>query len=412
MENNYKFIDRRHQMISVGIDVSKGKSTICIMKPYGEIITNPFEINHVEKDMAEFTTMLLRFDDEVKVVMEATGIYHLPVVTYLQEKGLFTSIINPFVMKEYRCQGLRRVKTDKQDAITISNYGIDHWFKLKNYEAVAQIYEELKLLGRQYRHFMEMRIESVQNLTHLLDYTMPGIKTLLQGWNETNGKDKLSDFVEEYWHFDNITKKSEKQFMNSYIKWAQKKGYHQSQDKAHKIYSLAQESIPTLSSNTPSVKMLVQEAVRVLREVDATLMKILTQMQSLSKTLPEYPVVRAMGGVGDVLAPKLIAEIGDVRRFHNGKALIAYTGIDAPPYQSGQFVGTERKISKRGFSALRKIGYEVMRCLKTHSAIKDNAVYKFILKKESEGKSKCSAKIAGLNKFLRIYYARVMEIHQ
>lgn len=77
--------------------------------------------------------------------------------------------------------------------------------------------------------------------------------------------------------------------------------------------------------------MLVQEAVRVLREVDNTLMTILTQMQGLAKTLPEYPVVRAIGGVGNMLAPKLIAEIGDVRSFHNGKALIAHAGIDAPP---------------------------------------------------------------------------------
>ena len=72
--------------------------------------------------------MLLRFDDEVKVVMEATGIYHLPVLTYLIEKKIFVSVINPFVMKEYRCQGLRCVKTDKQDAIAISNYGIDIGF--------------------------------------------------------------------------------------------------------------------------------------------------------------------------------------------------------------------------------------------------------------------------------------------
>lgn len=399
-------------MISVGIDVSKGKSTVCILKPYGEIVSKPFEINHVEKDMNELATMLLRFDDEVRVIMEATGIYHLPVATYLQEKDIFVSIINPFEMKKYRCQGLRRVKTDKQDSITISNYGIDHWFHLRNYTTDTQIYAELKILGRQYRHYMKMRIESVQELTHLLDYTMPGIKTLLAGWSETNGKDKLSDFVEEYWHFDNITKKSEKQFSNSYAKWAAKKGYQQSQDKAIKIYTMAQESIPTLTSDTPSVKMLVQEAVRVLREVDATLMKILSQMKSLSKMLPEYSIVRAMGGVGDVLAPKLIAEIGDVRRFHNGKALIAYTGIDAPPYQSGQYTGTERKISKRGSSALRKIGYEVMRSLKTHGAPEDDAVYEFILKKEREGKCKRSAKIAGLNKFLRIYYARVMEIYQ
>lgn len=274
------------------------------------------------------------------------------------------------------------------------------------------IYEELKLLGRQYRHYMKMRVESVLGLTHLLDYTMPGIKGLLKGWNETNGKDKLGDFVEEYWHYDNITKKLEKQFIESYMKWANKKEYHQNQDKAVKIYALAKEGIPIISSGTPSTKMLVQEAVRVLREVDNTLMMILTQMKELAKTLPEYPVVRGMGGVGNVLAPKLIAEIGDVRRFHSGKALIAYAGIDAPPYQSGQFTGTQRKISKRGSSNLRKTGYEVMRCLKTHKAPEDAAVYEYIIKKEKEGKAKRAAKIARLNKFLRIYYARVMEVYQ
>lgn len=399
-------------MISVGIDVSKEKSTVCILKPYGEIVSKPFEVYHVEQELSELATMLLRLNDEVRIIMEATGIYHLPVLSYFKEKGFFVAVINPFEMKEYRCQGLRRVKTDKQDAITISHYGIDHWYRLKEYKAQENIYTELKLLGRQYCHYMRMRVESVLELTHLLDYTMPGIKTLLQGWNERNGKDKLGDFAEEYWHYDNITKKSEKQFIDSYLKWAKKKGYHQNQDKAIKIYALAKEGIPTVSSNTPSTKMLVQEAVRVLREVDHTLMTILTQMRSLAKSLPEYPIVRAMGGVGDVLAPKLIAEIGDVRRFHSGKALIAYAGIDAPPYQSGRLVGTERKISKRGSSNLRKIGYEVMRSLKAHKVPEDAAVYEFILKKEREGKSKRAAKIAGLNKFLRIYYARVMEVYQ
>ena len=248
-------------------------------------------------------------------------------------------------------------------------------------------------------------------LTNMLDYTMPGIKSLLKGWKESTGKDKLADFVEEYWHYDNITKKSEKQFVNNYLKWAKKKGYHQSEAKAVKIYAMAKEGIPTLSSSTPSTKMLVLEAVRVLREVDNTLKTILTQMKELARSLKEYSVVRAMGGVGEVLAPKLIAEIGDVRRFHSGKALIAYAGIDAPPYQSGQFVGTNRHISKRGSSMLRKVGYETMRCLKTTKDA-DDSVYQFMIKKESEGKPKKVAKIAGLNKFLRIYYARVKEVYQ
>ena len=60
--------------------------------------------------------------------------------------------------------------------------------------------------------------------------------------------------------------------------------------------------------------MLVVEAARVLKEIENTLRTILTQMQELARDLPEYPVVRAMNGVGDVIAPRLIAEIGDVRR--------------------------------------------------------------------------------------------------
>lgn len=399
-------------MLSVGIDVSKGKSTICIMKPFGEIVSSPFDIEHKETELNELCKMLKRMNAEVKVVMEATGIYHLPVLSYLKTEGIFVSVINPYEMKTYRSQGLRKVKTDRQDAITIANYGIDHWLNLRDYVDNEAVYSELKVLSRQYRFHMESRVENVLNLTHLLDYTMPGIKSLLHGWNEASGKDKLSDFVEEYWHYDNITKKSEKQFAKSYLNWAKRKGYQQSESKALKIYKLAKEGIPTLSSNTPSVKMLVLEAVKVLREVNSTLFAILSRMKELAKTLPEYPIVRAMGGVGDVLSVKLIAEIGDVRRFHNGKALIAYAGIDAPPYQSGKFVGTDRRISKRGSATLRKVGYEVMRCLKTMNRPEDGAVYDFILKKESEGKPKKVAKIAGLNKFLRIYYARVMGVYR
>ena len=398
-------------MISVGIDVSKGKSTICMLKPYGELIKKPFEVEHTENELEDLVRLLQSFDTEIRVVLEATGIYHIPVLNYLQENQIFVAVINPYEMKKYSYRGLRRIKTDKHDSITIANFGIDNWFHLKNHELSSKIYSELKFLGRQYRHYMKLRIDSVLGLTHLLDHTMPGIKGVLTGWTEYNGKDKLSDFIEEFWHYELITKQTENQFRKSYSAWAKKKGYYQSHIKAIEIYKLAKKSIPILTSQIQSVKLLILEAVKVLRNITDTLMSILEQMNKLAKLLPEYPVVCSMSGVGRVLSLKLIAEIGDVRRFHSGKALIAYAGIDAPPYQSGQFIGKKRKISKRGSSNLRKIGYEVMRCLKTLKNPTDRKVYDFIIKKEKEGKAKRVAKIAGLNKFLRIYYARVLEIY-
>lgn len=399
-------------MLSVGIDISKEKSTVCLMRPFGEIVADPFEVAHTETDLSELSRMIKRLDSDVRIVLEATGIYHLPVATFFRDEEMFVAVINPFELKVYRSQDIRKVKTDKRDAISIANYGIDKWFNLRRFDAQEDIYAELKLLGRQYRFFMESRIEHLLNLTHLLDYTMPGVKSCFGGWSETSGRDKLCDFVEEYWHYDNITKRSESKFVEHYQKWAKKKGYHQSESKAIEIYRLAKEGIPTIPSNTPSTKMLLLEAVKALREVNGALFAILTRMQELARGLPEYPVVRAMGGVGDVLSVKLIAEIGDVRRFHSSKALIAFAGIDPPPYESGKLIGTNRHITKRGSATLRKIGYETMRCVKACGRCEeDPAVYDFMIKKECEGMAKKAAKIAALNKFLRIYYTRVMEVY-
>ena len=398
-------------MISVGIDVSKEKSTICILKPYGEIVMKPRAVQHTETELAKLTCELQMLQDEVRVVMEATGTYHLPILSYLKEKGFFVALVNPLEMKRYRCQGIRNVKTDKIDSVIIANYGIDFWYRLSDFRSNEKEYMELRLLGRQYRQYMKFRVENVLSLANILDQTMPGIKTLLSDWNKYTGKDKLSDFAYEYWHFDNIKKKSEKQFLESYSKWAKKKGYRQSESKAKQIYALAKEGIPTLPSSTPSTNMLVQESVKIVREVDDTLTQILTRMSEIAKMLPEYQVVHDMGGVGDVLAARLIGEIGDVRRFRNAKSLIAYAGIDAPPYQSGKFTGTDRHISKRGSSTLRKVGFETMTCLVMQKKCGD-PVYDFIKKKQAEGKACKVAKLAGFNKFLRIYYARVMEVYQ
>lgn len=90
------------------------------------------------------------------------------------------------------------------------------------------------------------------------------------------------------------------------LEWAERKGYHRCQDKAIKIYALAKEGIPTVSSSTPSTKMLVQEAVRVLREVDNTLMTI---SGGSSAHLPDtFPKQDIMNGDTHIT----IQDIGDI----------------------------------------------------------------------------------------------------
>lgn len=383
-----------------------------MLRPYGEVVEAPHSIDHTEQALNALIERIQSFDEDVKVVLEATGGYHQVVVTKLISAGIFTVVVNPYIMKKYCAVALRKAKTDKIDSIRIASYGIDHWFSMTSYCPPNEIYAELKLLGRQYDRYIWLKINCKIQLANLLDGVMPGIKTILQGTVPAySTKDKLCDFVEKYWHYDNIKKMSEKRFIEDYGKWAKKKGYRCSESQEIAIYQLSKNNIPTLKSGTPSTKMLVLQAVKAVRDAEITLSLIISQMQEIASTLPEYSVVRNMKGVGDVLSVRLIAEIGDVRRFHNGSALVAFAGIDAPPYESGKFVGTKRNISKRGSSTLRKIGYEIMHSLKVVKPTEDSAVYDFIIKKETEGKPKRVAKIAGLNKFLRIYYARVMETY-
>ena len=398
-------------MISVGVDVSKNKSTICILKPYGEIISSPFEIQHTEKELTDVSNMLLRLDEEVRIVMKSTGNYHYPILTFFLKKGLFVSVINSLAMHKYATCSLRIAKTDKIDSVKIANYGLDNWYHLKKYELQENEYRQLQLLGRQYAHYIEMRVKEYLYFYSILDQTLPGIKKIIKSQNNDNfERDKLVDFTENYIHFDNITEMGESDFIEDYLNWNRKNGYQPSKTKALEIYSCAKNSIPTLDSKNPIISIMILESVRVIKKINKTLNIILSQMNDYAKKTTEYSVVRSMEGVGNKLAVRLIAEIGDIRRFHSSKALIAYAGIDSPPYQSGKYLGLNRRISKRGSALLRNVGYEVMQSLKTHKPSSD-AVYLYILKKEQEGKPKKVAKIAGLNKFLRIYYARVMEIY-
>lgn len=129
-------------------------------------------------------------------------------------------------------------------------------------------------------------------------------------------------------------------------------------------------------------------------------------MQSLASYLPESPVVMEMFGVGPTLGPQLMAEIGDVRRFHSKKALVAFAGIDSPPYQSGQMNVCGRSISKRGSASLRRTLFLVMGVY-LKNAPTNEPVYQFMDKKRTEGKPYRVYMMASANKFLRIYYASV-----
>ena len=394
---------------SIGIDVSMGKSTIAIISTDGEVISEPFEIEHIKSGFNLILEKIKNIPkDNVKFVMESTGNYCKSILKIIIDNGYFVTVENPLTIKKYCDINIRKVKTDKKDALKIACYGSERWHKLIEYTPSDEIYSELRFLSRQYDEQMTLKVMKKIHLSGLIEVTFPGLKKIFNGDSVYM---LMLDVYKKYYHPSLVLSKSKSSFIKDVEKISKKTGHRVGTRVAEEMYSLASECIPSSPFNE-STQLAVSNCVLLLQNLEEITNNIIAKMDKLAKNLPEFEIVSNMSGVGNKIRSRLIAEIGDVRRFKNSNCLIAYAGIDVPPFQSGQFIATNRRITKRGNKHLRKVGYEVMKSLKTVKPTKDNAVYLFILKKENEGKGSITAKIAGLNKFLRIYYARVMEVYK
>ena len=392
-------------MNAVGIDVSKGKSMIAVMRPFGEVVVSPFEVQHTDSELSELARLLKSLDGETRVVMESTGNYHAPVAWLLHEAGLYVSVVNAILVHDYGNNSLRRAKTDKKDAVKLANYGLDHWITLPRYVPEEDTRLMLKSCYRQYQQYSKLQTMLKNNLISLLDTAFPDANRLFTSPPRTDGSEKWVDFVTSFWHCKCVCELSERAFVVKYQKWCKKHGYNFSENKALDIYASACGHFGVMPK-TSTAKFLVEQAVSQLRTTSAALAALRQEMQTLAASLPEYPIVMRMFGAGPALGPQLIAEIGDVRRFHAKKALVAFAGIDAPPYQSGTIDVRSRSISKRGSAALRRTLFLVMSVILQH-APPDEPVYQFMDKKRAEGKPYRVYMMASANKFLRIYYASV-----
>ena len=392
-------------MNSVGIDISKGRSTVAAMRHFGEVVISPFEVRHTDSELSELARRLKSLDGETRVVMEATGNYHLPVAQALHDAGLYVSVVNAKLVHAYGNNELRRVKTDRKDAVKLANYGLDRWLTLPRYVPEEDTRLLLKSCYRQYRQYSKVQTVLKNNLISLLDTTFPNANRLFNSPVRADGSEKWVDFVAEFWHCGCVCERSEKAFLNKYQRWCRKNGYNFSEEKALYIYSEAGGHIGVMPKSE-TTKLLVEQAVSQLRATSAALATLRQEMQSLASQLPEYPVVMEMFGVGPALGPQLMAEIGDVRRFYSKKALVAYAGIDAPPNDSGDVTGRHKNMSKVGASSLRRTLFLVM-SVYLQTAPLDEPVYQFMDRKRAEGKPYRVYMMASANKFLRIYYATV-----
>ena len=394
-------------MNAVGIDVSKGKSMVTVLRALGVGVAKPFEVSHTAAELGKLADFLKSLDGETRVIMEHTGRYYEPVAQTIHDQGVFVSAVNPLLIREYGGNSLRRVKTDKADAKKIARYGLDNWAELHEYTPMDVIRYELKTLNRQFHLASKNRTACSNNLVALLDQSFPGVRGWFDSPVRQDGSQKWVDFAISFWHVACVCTVSRSAFTERYRKWCKRHGYNFNKTKAEQIHREAREMIALVPKST-TTKLLIQETAAQLLSVSRTVELLRTEMNRLAAQLPEYPVVMGMYGVGTSLGPQLMAEIGDIRRFAGKQSLVAFAGVDPMPNQSGMKDSRSNRSSKRGSPYLRKTLYNVMTAL-LQNAPPEVPVYQFLNRKRAEGKPYYVYMTAGANKFLRIYYGKVRD---
>ena len=393
---------------AVGIDVSKGRSTVAVLQPGGVVVRKPFDVYHKQSELKELSSFIKSLDGETRAVMECTGPYHRPVVEVLRRAGIFVSAVNPHLIKNFGNNTIRKVKTDPADAKKIARYTLDNWASLKEYSSMDAKREQLKTMNAQFDFFMKQKTAAKTNLISLLDNTYPGVNTLFDSPVRSDGSEKWVDFAYSFWHVDCVRKLTLNAFRDRYMAFCRRHGYQYSESKADEIYNASKDLVAVFPKEE-GYKQLIQFSIKQLNLESEHVETLRSDMNELASQLPEYSVVMSMYGVGPTFGPQLMAEIGDTRRFRNRRAITAFFGYDTEPDDSGQHISKSRPITKKGSPSLRRTLFIIMKTLVTKKPV-DNPVYAFLDKKRSEGKHYYSYMTAASAKFLRIYYAKVNEV--
>lgn len=383
----------------ISLDVSKGTSFYQGFKAIDEPITKPKKIENNLEDFNELLKLREKIRKEYKaecvVVFESTGVYHRPLQTYLDEHDFKYTIISPLLSAKVRKSDIRGTKTDAKDCASIAK--VFYLKELRIYSKTDEIYADLKEKSRYYDFLVDEMKRWKIEFRRLLDIIYPGFDKI---YNDLYG-DFIQSILMGYSHPELIRKRR----LDSIAKFLEKHTCHKEAYCIRQAQAL-KEYAENCASGCSSKSYLVNQFDIVIHNLNAQIKHldyVLDEIIELAKTLPNYEYIRSIDGIGDNLAARILAEIGDISRFNNASQLVAYAGIDPQIYQSGQISGLHLKISKKGNKKLRCLLYLAITCMIKTS--RDTVIVDFYKKKKADGLASRSALVASMNKLVRIIYS-------
>lgn len=378
----------------LAVDVAKGKSMVSLISSCGEVLIEPYEVNHSINDFSNLLNRIKNLKlDNISVIMESTGIYHRPVERFFLENNFKVFVINALYSKMYK-RNLRKTKTDKLDCISLSELFFTTDFR--EYIKPDDIYLNMNALSRQYHALDELCVNLKNRYKNLVYLCFPEYELIFK--NKAIYSELALSFIEKYPHADIISNTR----IDSLQNFFKKNGFRHWKNKPMTIKEYVINSYPSISKDDEITSSLSQIA-RLINTYQKEIETIKYKIIFLGKKTKYFESINSIFGIGEFTTSLIIAELGDINRFRNIKELTAYCGLDPSIKQSGKSINIKGPISKSGNKYLRKILFiSILNILSlTRLCHTENDIEIYYRKKRNEGKHHYVATIACTTKLLR-----------
>ena len=378
-------------MYIVGIDIGKNHHEASIVSPEGKQIGRSLRFATTHKGADSLMSFIFKNIGNSPCVfgMEATGHYWYPIYSFLKAKGYTIYVINPIQSDSLRKMYIRQTKNE-----SIESFLIAEVIRFGQFGTTSMADENILAMRQLCRYrdsVISSRTEIKLRIGTIMEQIFPEYEKQFSSlWVSTS-----MGILEKYLTPENIENAPIDELFEI-IK-----------DKSHNRLTKAKAiSIKEAAADTFGIK-IAQDAFsfqlkqlidrmnfldKQIEALDIEIMKYYEQFDCYLHTIP---------GIGIIGAATILAEIGDISRFKNSSALVAFAGIDPTVRQSGEFNSTHNHMSKRGSPYLRHAIFLAATTCSFHNSPL-NAYYK---KKRDQGKHHLTATGAVARKLTTVIYA-------
>jgi len=376
--------------IYIGIDVSKDKFDYAAVNTQSTLIKK--ESLQMNRDGFYELEQLIESFSNVVVGFESTGTYHINLMSFLLSLTENVHLLNPALVKKFaEADSLRKTKTDAVDALVIARFLIYQQHSISAVTEIDSAY--LTQLARLRESITRDIGKTKTHLKQMLNIAFPELLKTANVFTDT-----FLQILEQFPSAKAIRKATKKGIRKTFYNMTKSRGKNPDMN-PDQLFELAKESIGT---DDESLEMAIQFDIKHLAFLQKHLDEVTSKLiENVNKHFGnELQILKSVKGIGDTTASHFLSEVKDINRFSNAKQLIAYAGTDPSVKQSGTMI-KRGKISKRGVSGLRRVGYLI-----TCSVIRHDGVFQdYYLRKREEGMAYRKAVIATWNKLIRVIFA-------